>query len=310
VILLLGGSGLVGTGIQRAYKSLKEDIIAPNHKELDLLRRDDLKNYIIETNPSTVIMAAGVVGGIEFNSMNQISQYKSNQVLNMNLLQICEEMQVQKLLLISSSCIYPQDTEAPISEESFGKGVPELTNIGYANAKIEAIHFLDLVRRERNLNWGACMPTNVLGYERNFDSDSHVVPSLIRKLHFAKLNSLNEVYIWGDGTPVREFIYNMDLGLAVNHISKMEKLPLLINAGSNQPVSIKEIAIKLAKLMNFEGEIIFDTSKPNGHPNKSLDSSILFESGWKPNYDLDTLLSMVVDEFIQHRDLIEVRKEN
>ncbi len=299
----------MGSGIQRAYKLLKEDIIAPNRKELDLLRREDLRNYILETKPSTVIMAAGVVGGIEFNSINQISQYKFNQFLNMNLLQTCEEMQIQKLLLISSSCIYPHNAEAPITEDSFAQGVPELTNIGYANAKIEAIHFLDLVRRERNLNWGACMPTNVLGYERNFDSDSHVVPSLIRKFHFAKLNSLSEVHIWGDGSAVREFIYNVDLGFAVNHISKMEKLPLLLNAGSNQPVSIKEIAVKLARLMKFEGEIIFDTSKPNGHPNKSLDSSILFESGWKPNYDLDTVLSMVVDEFIKHRDVVEVRKE-
>ena len=299
----------MGTGIQKAYRGLKEEIIAPSRKELDLLNRNGIRKYISEKKPSTVIMAAGVVGGIEFNSMNQISQYKSNQFLNMNLLQICEEMEVQKLLLISSSCIYPLDSEAPISEEAFGKGEPEITNIGYANAKTEAIHFLDLVRKEKNLNWGVCMPTNVLGFERNFDSDSHVIPSLIRKFHLAKLNALSEVQIWGDGTAVREFIYNIDLGIAINHISKMEKLPLLINVGSNQPISIKEIAMKIGKLMNFEGEIIFDASKPNGHPNKSLNSSILFESGWKPSYDLDTLLSMVVDGFIQNKDLTKVRKE-
>lgn len=299
----------MGTGIQKAYRALKEEIIAPPRKDLDLLYKNGLRNYILEKKPDTVIMAAGVVGGIEFNSMNQISQYKSNQFLNMNLLQICEEMEVQRLLLISSSCIYPLDSEAPISEEAFGKGEPELTNIGYANAKTEAIRFLDLVRKEKNLNWGACMPTNVLGFERNFDSDSHVVPSLIRKFHLANLNELSEVQIWGDGTAVREFIYNIDLGKAINHISKMERLPLLINVGSNQPISIKEIAMKLGKLMNFEGEIIFDASKPNGHPNKSLDSSILFKSGWKPSYDLDALLSIVVDEFIQNKDLTKVRKE-
>lgn len=302
MILLLGGSGLVGMGIQKAYSNLGEDILAPKHSEVDLLNKSGVRKYISEKRPNTVIMAAGVVGGIEFNSNNQISQYKSNQSLNMNLLQVCEELEVPNLLLVSSSCVYPKDAPAPISEKEFCQGDPEDTNIGYANAKIEAIHFLDLVRRERGFNWGTCMPTNVLGFESNFHSDSHVVPSLIRKFHLANIETLSEVQIWGDGTAVREFIFNVDLGFAINHISKMEKYPLLINIGTNQPVSIRDVAIKLATLMNFRGKINFDTTKSNGHPDKSLDSGLLFESGWRPRYDLDSILSTILNEFLNYEN--------
>jgi GDP-L-fucose synthase len=295
--LLIGGSGLVGTGILRAFSLAQQEISAPSHSELDLLDFQSIVEYLRREKPKSVIMAAGTVGGIDFNSNNQLSQYTQNLQMNFNILEACASEKIEKLLLVSSSCIYPINAPIPLSEDSLNSGVPERSNAGYAAAKLAAINHLEFIRDEHRLNWGVCLPANVIGFEKNFFSDTHVVPSLIRKFAWAKSKSIKQVEIWGDGTPIREFIYNFELGRAIAHLVNLSSYPKRINIGVGESICISDLAACIAKSFKYEGEIIFDITKPNGHPNKSLDSSKIFGLGWKPNTNTIRSIQLIVEKY-------------
>lgn len=295
--VLFGSSGLVGSGIRKAFDQSNIQIKCPSRDQVDLLDIDSIMAYLELTKPKSVIMAAGVVGGISFNSTNQVSQYSENLVMNYNLLKACTENNIEKLLLVSSSCIYPANSETPIKESCLFDGSPEPTNAGYAAAKLAAINHLLLVRKSLNYNWGACLPTNVIGYEKNFSLDTHVVPSLIRKISQIRTNGQDIVHIWGDGSPVREFIHNMDLGLAIVFLEGLTSYPEIVNIGTSETVTINDLVAQICGLMQVHLKINNDTSKPNGHPNKSLDSNLIRDLGWSPCYSLSTALSDIISKF-------------
>jgi GDP-L-fucose synthase len=295
--VLFGSSGLVGSGIRKAFDQSNLHIECPSHDQVDLLDLDSIMGYLELAKPKSIIMAAGVVGGISFNSANQVSQYSDNLLMNYNLLKACSENKIEKLLLVSSSCIYPGSSEAPIKESSIFDGPPEPTNAGYAAAKLAAINHLLLVRKALKYNWGVCLPTNVIGHEKNFSLDTHVVPSLIRKISQIRAAGGDVLDIWGDGSPVREFIHNMDLGLAIVFLESLTSYPEIVNIGTSETITIDDLVSQIIRLMNLNLQINRDTSKPNGHPNKSLDSTLIRDLGWSPCYTLSTALSDVISKF-------------
>ena len=295
--VLFGGSGLVGSGIRRAFDQSNLKIDCPPRGQVDLLDIDSIKLYLESMKPKSVIMAAGVVGGISFNSGNQVSQYSKNLIMNYNLLTACSEFGIDKLLLVSSSCIYPATSKTPIQESSLFEGPPEPTNAGYAAAKLAAINQLLIVRKTLKYNWGACLPTNVIGHEKNFSLDSHVVPSLIRNISQIRADGLNTLKIWGDGSPVREFIHNLDLGFAIVFLESLTSYPEIVNVGTSETITIIDLVTQIAQLMQLDLQIERDVSKPNGHPNKSLDSSLIRDLGWSPCYPLNRALIDVISKF-------------
>lgn len=295
--VLFGSSGLVGSGIRKAFDQSNLNIDCPPRDQVELLDIDSIKRYLELTKPKSVIMAAGVVGGISFNSENQVSQYSKNLIMNYNLLTACSDFGIEKLLLVSSSCIYPATSKTPIEESSLFEGPPESTNLGYAAAKLAAINQLLIVRKTLKYNWGACIPTNVIGHEKNFSLDSHVVPSLIRNISQIRTDGLNTLKIWGDGTPVREFIHNLDLGSAIVFLESLGSYPEIINVGTSESITIIDLVTQIAQLMNLDLRIECDISRPNGHPNKSLDSTLIRDLGWTPCYSLKSALNDVISKF-------------
>jgi GDP-L-fucose synthase len=295
--VLFGSSGLVGSGIRKAFDQSNLKIDCPSRDQVELLDIDSIKRYLELSKPKSVIMAAGVVGGISFNSENQVSQYSKNLIMNYNLLSACSDFGIEKLLLVSSSCIYPATSKTPIEESSLFEGPPEPTNLGYAAAKLAAINQLLIVRKTLKYNWGACIPTNVIGHEKNFSLDTHVVPSLIRNISQIRADGLNTLKIWGDGTPVREFIHNLDLGSAIVFLESLASYPEIINVGTSERITIIDLVTQIAQLMNLDLRIESDISRPNGHPNKSLDSTSIRDLGWTPCYSLKSALNDVISKF-------------
>jgi GDP-L-fucose synthase len=301
--VLFGGSGLVGSGIRRAFDQSNLKIACPPRDQVDLLDTDSIKRYFELMKPKSVIMAAGVVGGISFNSGNQVSQYSKNLMMNYNLLTACSEFGIDKLLLVSSSCIYPTNSKTPIAESSLFEGPPEPTNVGYAAAKLAAINHLLIVRKTLKYNWGACLPTNVIGHEKNFLLDSHVVPSLVRNISQIRAGGMNNLKIWGDGSPVREFIHNLDLGFAIVFLENLPNYPEIVNVGTSETITIIDLVNQIAQIMQLDLQIERDVTKPNGHPNKSLDSTLIRDLGWSPCYSLNSALNDIISKFeLTNRD--------
>lgn len=295
--VLFGGSGLVGSGIRRAFYNHGTPILHPNREELDLFDFLSVKDYLAANQIHSVIMAAGQVGGISFNQKNQLDQYTRNHLMNFNVLRAAEELKIRKMLLVSSSCIYPRDATKPLKENDLLSGPPEFTNLGYSVAKRAAVEHLQLCNLKNRSGWIACVPTNVIGWHRKFEGDTHVVPSLIRRISEAKKVGLNVVQIWGDGEPIREFIDNRDLGDAIHFLSQLENIPELINIGSGERVQIKELISQIADILEYRGTFLFDSSRESGHPNKSLDSTRIQSLGWSPQTSLIRSLKDIVTAY-------------
>ncbi len=297
-VVLFGGSGLVGNGIMSAFSSAKRlpesQIVAPRSSQIDLENMEALQEFLEVERPDCVIMAAGRVGGIAFNIGSQVEQYRSNLLMNFNLIEVCARLGIQKLLLISSSCIYPMDASVPLQEEHLFDGLPHPTNEGYAAAKSVAIRHLLIYKRQLALDWMVLIPTNVYGVRDETGTQGHVIPQLVTKFMDAKLKKTGTVEIWGDGSPIREFLFNEDLGRAVLELCHRPAPADLVNVSSGEPISIRMLAEKISEQIGYEGEIVFDSSKPNGHPNKSMDGSRLRDFGWKPNINLDKGLELVI----------------
>jgi GDP-L-fucose synthase len=292
-ICIFGSSGLAGQGIAKALQDdsqCSSDLLLPRRIDVDLENYQDVVNYLLTTKPDIVIMAAGKVGGIDFNQRNQILQYEYNQKLNENLLLAASKVSIKRFILISSSCIYPVSSVKPIKEADLFNGLPEATNEGYAAAKSNAIRHLLLRRKYEDRNWSALIPTNIYGNVSHFLTDDHVLPMLIRKFQ----SGVNVINVWGDGTPIRQFLNNYDLGLAVRFSILNDGLPPILNVSTDESVTIKELINKLVQNFKFKGEIIFDVSKPNGNPDKSLDNSLMKGVGWKSTISLESGLTSLV----------------
>lgn len=284
-ILVAGHRGLVGSHILEKLKNDGyENLIAKNRQELDLLNQNAVFDFFKTEKPEYVFVSAAKVGGIMANMTQQASFVYENLQIQNNIIHSSYLTGVKKLLFLGSSCIYPRDCPQPMKEEYLLTGPLEQTNYGYAIAKIAGLKMCQAYNEQYGVNFITVMPTNLYGPRDNFDlQNSHVLPALIRKFHEAKTKNLNEVIIWGTGNPKREFLYAADLADACIFLmndNKVNSKTGLINIGTGEDISIKDLTSLIKDIVGFEGNLVFDKSKPDGTPRKLLDISKISEIGW------------------------------
>jgi GDP-L-fucose synthase len=301
-ILITGSTGMVGGSlVKQLQKRGYLNLLTPPHAELDLRSQSDVYTYFHRHRPDYVFHLAARVGGIHANKTYPAKFIFDNTQMHCNVIETAYRQQVKKLLFPGSACTYPKLATQPIHESAFLDGLIEPTNIAYAAAKINGIVMSQAYRREHGFNAIVPMPTNAYGVGDNFNPEaSHVIPALMKRFHDAKINESKEVVLWGTGQPLREFIYVDDLADALLFLMTHYHSEELINVGSMQEISIAKLANQIAKIVGYTGKIILDTSKPDGAPRKCLDSTQLFELGWKPTVPLeDGLRLMYQYHFVQ-----------
>ena len=301
-VYIAGHRGLVGSALLRnLQKHGYRNIIVRTRDELDLRNTGDVRQFFSQTRPELVIAAAARVGGIKANYDFPVEFLLENLQIQNNLISAGFDFGVKKLLFLGSSCIYPKLAEQPIKEEALLAGYLEPTNEPYAIAKIAGIKLCQAYARQHGANFVSVMPTNLYGPGDNFDLEtSHVLAALIRKVHEAKLENRREVVIWGTGTPRREFLYSDDLAEALRFLLENYDSPEIINVGCGYDISIRELAQIVAKVIEFEVELVFDTSKPDGTPRKLLDTGRLQKLGWKPRISLEDGIRDTYQWFLRH----------
>jgi len=283
-ILVAGANGMVGSAIVRNLESNGfANIIKGTHDDVDFTNQDETERYFCSEEPEYVFIAAAKVGGIMANSNYKADFLTENLQIQTNLIQQSYNFGVKKLLFLGSSCIYPKFATQPISEDQLMTGTLEPTNDAYAIAKIAGIMMCQAYRQQHGFNAISLMPTNLYGFNDNFDlQSSHVLPALIRKFHEAKVSEAPYVECWGDGSPMREFLYVDDLAEACRVCMESYEESQHINVGTGRDVTIKELTEKIAKVVGYDGEICWDTSKPNGTPRKVLNVNKIKSLGWEP----------------------------
>jgi GDP-L-fucose synthase len=301
-VWVAGHRGMVGSAIVRRLASEPiGDLVTANAAEVDLRRQEPTESFVERTRPHVVVLAAAKVGGIEANRTQQADFLYENLMIAANVVEAARRTEVERVVLLGSSCIYPREAPQPIPEASFMTGPLEPTNEGYAIAKIAALELGKMYRRQHGLDAISLMPTNLYGPNDNYDlASSHVMPALIRKFHEAKVSGAPTVTVWGTGTPRREFLHVDDLAdatvVAMQRYSGEEH----VNIGCGEDVSIRELAELIGEVVGYEGELVFDTSKPDGMPRKLLDVSRLRELGWQPRIGLRDGIADAYRWFVEH----------
>jgi GDP-L-fucose synthase len=287
-IYVAGHRGLVGSAIVRQIEAQGKDTwIGKTRHELNLLDRQAVFEFLAQEKPDAVIIAAAKVGGIHANSTFPVEFLSENLQIETNLMDASHKANIDRLLFLGSSCVYPKFAEQPIKEELLLTGPLEPTNEAYALAKISGLKLVQAYRWQYGHRWISAMPTNMYGPGDNFDlENSHVLPALIRKFHDGKASGAKSVTLWGTGAPRREFLYSDDLGKACLFLLENYDDEVAINVGVGEDISIKDLADLVARIVEFDGEINWDSSKPDGTPRKLLDVSKLSELGWKPSVGL------------------------
>ena len=287
-IYIAGHRGLVGSALVRKFQELGYDnLILKTRSELNLLNQQEVADFFVVEKPEYVFLAAAKVGGIGANSTYPADFIYENIMIQTNIIHAAYKNNTKKLLFLGSSCIYPKMAEQPIKEESLLTGELEPTNDAYAIAKIAGIKMCQAYNKQYGTNYISVMPTNLYGPNDNFDLEkSHVFPALIRKFHEAKINKEAEVVVWGTGTPIREFLYVDDLAEACIYLMDYYNDDKIVNIGTGVGVTIRELAESIAKVVGYEGKLVFDTSKPDGTPIKINDVSYLNSLGWQAKTDL------------------------
>ena len=280
---------MVGSAIWRALEAKGYyNLIGRSSAELDLRRQADVEAFFETEKPDVVVLAAAKVGGILANNIYRADFLYDNLAIQNHIIHSAWKTNVKKLLFLGSSCIYPKMAEQPLKEESLLTGLLEQTNEPYAISKIAGIKMCESFRRQYGCNFISAMPTNLYGPNDNYDlKNSHVLPALIRKMHEAKIAGASEVEIWGTGSPLREFLHVDDLADACVFLLENYNEELFVNVGYGSDISIKDLAMLVKKVVGFEGELRFDTSKPDGTPRKLMDSSRLRSFGWNPAINLE-----------------------
>jgi GDP-L-fucose synthase len=301
-ILVTGSSGLVGSAIVKEFKRLNQEVIGVSSKDVDLLDRSKTFTFVSDLKPTVIIDCAAKVGGIGGNNSYPVEFLSQNLQIQTNLMDAAHAAKVSKFVFLGSSCIYPRDCYQPIKEEYLLTGELEHTNSAYAIAKISGIELVKSYRKEYGYKWISVMPTNMYGPNDNFDLENgHVIPVLVRKFIEAKRSGSDRVTLWGSGSPLREFLHVDDLAKAVLLCIDKYDDSQQINVGSGEEVSIKYLATEISSLVRFNGEIIWDASKPDGTPRKILDSSKIAKLGWVPLISLDSGLKSTVEWYLQNK---------
>ena len=298
-ILVFGANGLVGSSLVRILgNSFK--VIPSTRKDTNLFNFKETKAKIEETEPDIIVNAAAKVGGIVANNTFRTSFIIENLKINLNILENLINKVNIKFINLGSSCIYPLGVNNPIQEADIMSGKLEPTNSPYAMAKLTAIEIGDALNKEYGNKIVNLMPTNLYGPNDNFSAEtSHVIPGLISRMYAAKLNSEPEFYIWGTGNPLREFLYVDDLADAVSFVISNDISNSILNVGSGVEISIKDLAIKIKSLLKYEGELLFDSTMPDGNPRKLLDSKLINNLGWSIKTSLDTGLVKTINWYKQ-----------
>lgn len=287
-IFIAGHRGLVGSALYRKLNNDGyENIITHAHNELDLCDKVSVDSFFKEEKPEYVFLAAAVVGGIHANDSQPVRFLQDNLLIQTNVIESAYRHGVKKLAFLGSTCIYPRDCPQPIKEEYLLTGALEETNQWYAIAKIAGIKLCQAYRKEYGFNAISLMPTNLYGPNDNFDLySSHVLPALIRKFHEGKINNAESVEVWGSGRPYREFLYVDDLADACCFLMHHYDEQSIINIGTGQDITIKALAELIKDVIGYHGEIIFDSSKPDGTPKKVTDTTKVNNLGWKSETSL------------------------
>ena len=287
-IYVAGHRGLVGSAIVRELKKKGcTNIIGKTHKELDLMDALAVENFFKEERPEYVFLAAAKVGGIYANSTYPADFIFENLQIQNNVIGNAYKYGVKKLMFLGSSCIYPKMCPQPIKEEYLLSGYLEETNEAYALAKISGLKMCQYFNKQYGTNFISVMPTNLYGPYDNFHPEhSHVMPALIRRFHEAKVNGAKEVVVWGSGTPLREFLYSEDMADACIYLMENYEGNDFFNIGTGKEITIKGLAELIKEVVGYEGEIVWDSSKPDGTPRKLLDVSRLESQGWKYKMEL------------------------
>ncbi|NEQ46133.1 MAG: GDP-L-fucose synthase [Leptolyngbya sp. SIOISBB] len=305
-IFVAGHNGLVGSAIIRTLQARGyTNLVTRSSKELDLRQQAAVENFFATERPDYVFLAAAKVGGIQANNIYRGEFLYDNLMIEANVIHSAYLHQVQKLLFLGSSCIYPKLCPQPMSEEALLTGFLEPTNEPYAIAKIAGLKLCENYQRQYGVNFISAMPTNLYGINDNFDlANSHVLPALMRKFHEAKVTGAPTVTVWGTGEPLREFLYVNDLADALFFLMENYDRPEFINVGTGEEISIKELALTMQAVVGFEGELVFDASKPDGTPRKLMDVSRLKDLGWQAKTDLKTGIEKTYAWYLTHLDML------
>jgi GDP-L-fucose synthase len=293
-IWVAGHRGMVGSAILRRLAKEDAEILTVDRRNVDLREQQAVRQWVAHAKPDVVILAAAKVGGIIANDSYPADFLFDNLAIETNVIQAAHLANVERLVFLGSSCIYPKFAPQPIKEEALLTGPLEPTNEWYAIAKIAGIKMCQAYRRQHGRRYISVMPSNLYGQNDNFDlATSHVLPALIRKFHAAKAAGETEVVVWGTGTPLREFLYVDDLADAVVFLMDRYDASEPINCGTGSDVSIRQLAEMIGRVAGFEGKLVFDTKKPDGTPRKLMDSSRLAALGWRPKTSLEEGVNVV-----------------
>jgi len=287
-ILLTGSNGMVGKNIIEQNLDDSLTFLTPSKKELNLNNYNLVSDYIKKNKPSFIVHAAGVVGGIIFNMNNQAYSLTENMNIGLNIVNAAKNNNVKNFINISSSCIYPRNLNKPIHESELLSGYLEPTNEGYAIAKIAMLKLCNFISHDKSFNYKTVIPCNLFGKYDHFDeNNSHLIPSLIKRIYEAKTSTIDSIKMWGDGSARREFMYASDFGNFIQYaIKNFSRMPLNLNVGLGYDYSIQDYYKKVAEVINYSGKFIKDNSMPVGMKNKLIDSKELKKFGWTAKTDL------------------------
>ena len=301
-IYIAGHRGMVGSAIWRALEAKGySNLIGKNSTELDLRNQKAVDDFYLNEKPEVVIDAAAKVGGILANNDYPYQFLMENMQIQNNLIDGAFKSGIEKFIFLGSSCIYPKFASQPLREEYLLTDSLEPTNEWYAVAKITGVKSCEAIRKQFGKDYVSLMPTNLYGYNDNFDlKSSHVLPAMIRKFHEAKENNHSPVTLWGSGTPMREFLFVDDLAQAVIYALENRLSEHLYNVGSGVDITIKELAETIQKIIGHQGEIIWDSSKPDGTPRKLMDVSKMKEMGWSYSTELDEGITKTYEWFLEN----------
>ncbi|MFC0516251.1 GDP-L-fucose synthase family protein [Mucilaginibacter angelicae] len=308
-IYIAGHRGMVGSAIFRKLeKEGFTNFVTRTSAELDLRNQQQVADFFASEKPGYVFLAAAKVGGIVANNTYRAEFLYDNLQIQNNIIHNAYLNGVKKLMFLGSSCIYPKLAPQPLQEDYLLTGPLEETNEPYAIAKIAGIKMCDAYRAQYGCNYISAMPTNLYGYNDNYHpQNSHVLPALIRRFHEAKEQQAPAVTIWGTGSPMREFLFADDLAEACYYLMQNYNEPGLVNVGTGEDISIKELALLIKKIIGYEGEINFDTSKPDGTPRKLMDVTKLNNAGWKYHTTLEQGITLAYKDFLTKGQLVAQR---
>lgn len=301
-IFVAGHRGLVGSAIVRNLESKGyRNIITRTHQELDLTNQADTEAFFEKERPDVVVLAAAKVGGINANQNAPADFIMKNLQIECNVIDCAHRYKVKKLLFLGSTCIYPKMAPQPIIESSLLTGPLESTNEGYALAKISGLMMCRFYKRQYGDNFISCMPTNLYGPHDNYElKGSHVMPAMIRKFHEAKINNAPSVELWGTGSPLREFLYVDDMADACVYLLENYNGEEHVNIGTGKEVTIKELAETVKAIVGYEGDLVWNSSMPDGTPRKLTDVNKLHELGWTHKVELEEGIKLAYDWFVEN----------